>query len=485
MIAFLSVPIALAFPLLEGMLLLSFLERRKHVLSHLERLCTGFFLGLPFSSFLFFFAFLAGVPLTFFGFLVLHLLLIAALLLLAWKWVPKRSLWKLLFPQDAPSCSFGFSGVPQWIQVVCIFLLLWVLFKIAIGAYDLFAFPPYFNDIYANWNMRAKAFFTSQSLLLDLPRSHRFFFGGRVPSYPLTVYFTKVWLAMVSGGWNEAAVNSVHLLWFLALIGMFAAALSRLTSAVFATLGVFVLVSLPLFFLHGVNAYADVLMSASLFLPLLFWYRWMLEEDETGQHVWLLLQSVSSALMLFVKSEALLLFLPPLTLLLALSSLWKTRSLRISIRTMGVFLGIVSLVLLPWALFKVIVGLEFGNAQSVGQFVLSPHPDVPLAVLNELFYTGSFLLFSPVFLLFLALSWRYWSHHAVGFLLLFLGIVLLGQFGIYYLTPLAAEAIRHTGYGRGIVQLLPSLTFIAMLLLQSIIATSIRERSRVLPSPPR
>jgi hypothetical protein len=59
--------------------------------------------------------------------------------------------------------------------------------------------------------------------------------------------------------------------------------------------------------------------------------------------------------------------------------------------------------------------------------------------------------------------------------------VLVGQFLIYYLTPLATEAVKHTGYGRGIVQLLPSLTFSAILLLQYIIATLIADRSRGLP----
>src|SRR3989338_5848861 len=196
---------------------------------------------------------------------------------------------------------------------------------------------------------------------------------------------------MVLGYWSDALVNSIHLVWFVSLLGLLFGALTRFLGAAFGFLGVYILVSLPLFLIHGVNAYTDVLMGAQLFLPLLFLYEWVKAESRERQRTALLLLSAFSAAMLFVKSEALLLFLPLLTLLLGINAWRRFPTLSSFGKTMGTFLGMVSVIALPWILFKVAIGLEFGNAQAVSRFVLSPNPDVPSAIGNDLLYTGIYL----------------------------------------------------------------------------------------------
>lgn len=489
----LSIPAALAFPIFEGLLLIAFIEKKEPLLSHIERIAAAFLLGLSWSSFVLFLATLSGVPLTFPGFLVVHLCFIALLLFLVRFRVSHFGMRDILFPKNAPKLSLRLSSsLSTPLKVLLGLLFFWMILKILAGAYDLLLTPSYFNDTYANWNIRAKAFFTSESLLLDLPRAHRFYFGGRVPSYPLTIYFTKVWLAMIQGEWRDSVSNSVHLFWFLSLLALVFGALTRLASAVYGFLGVYILVSLPLLFLQGVNAYTDVIMSAYLFLPLLCLYQWMISGAQSGAAMnpsesqrasgsWLLLLSVSAAAMVFVKSEALLLFLPPLTLVFGIALFRSSPLKRSALEAFGTYLGTIAIIAIPWIAFKMLYGLEFGNAQGVSSFILRPNPDVPAAILGDLLYTGSFLIFFPIFLFLVLLHGRRLWRDPLFFLLVFLFIVFSGQFLIYYLTPLALEAISHTGYGRGIVQLLPSLTFVAVLLFQSIIATLIEVRSRVLP----
>jgi hypothetical protein len=472
--------IGMLVPVLQGLLLLRIFERKVRVLSHPERLAAALLLGMPLGNFVLFFALLLGVPVTLVGFLAVHGALLILLSFLVWKFA-RGSFKDVLLPKDSPRLSLSLKSIPLPFKVIGGIFLFWMILKIVAGAYDLLSIPSYFDDTYANWNMRAKAFYESQSLLLDLPRTDPFFFGGRVPSYPLTIYLTKVWLALLNGEWSDTLVNGVHLVWFALLLTLIFGSLSRLLSSLWGFLGVYILVSLPLVFMHGVNAYTDVLLSASLFLPLLSFYQWMEENDRERKTVWFFLLSVASAAILFVKSEALLLFLPPLLLLFGIASFFEKESLLVWGRHLSKYVGIVALVASPWILFKAYYGLEFGNAQAVGKFALSLHSEVPEAILNDLLHTGSYLLFFSVFLLIVILSFREWVRKPIGFLLLFLGIVLVGQFLIYYLTPLATEAVKHTGYGRGIVQLLPSLTFSAILLLQYIIATLIADRSRGLP----
>ena len=100
--SFIALPIALAFPLLEGLLFLALLERKVRILSHLERWCAALFLGLPISSFVLFFATLLGLPLTRMGFLIGHIVIIALLALALWRWARPKSFTELLFPSRPP-----------------------------------------------------------------------------------------------------------------------------------------------------------------------------------------------------------------------------------------------------------------------------------------------------------------------------------------------------------------------------------------------
>lgn len=488
MIAFLTIPLALAIPSLEGVLLLRILEGRVPVLYRFERWCAGLFLGLAGSAYVLFFAVLAGVPVTLSGFLSVHAVMLAVLFFFFQFSIPASPVLPL------PSFRALKQSLPPWLFFLGCFLALWTLLKVGVGAYDLLSVPPYFDDTYANWNMRAKAFYVSESLLLDLSRDHEMFFGGRVPSYPLTVYFAKVWLAQVHGGlqetlgteegpalhrsgasgagWSEGVVNSVHLVWFIGLLSLLFCALIRTVSCTWALFGVYTLVSLPLVILHGTNPYSDVAMAAYLFFALSSLIEWAKTSDPLSQRSWFRIMCCSVALMIFVKSEALLLFLPPITVLFLMSWWRREHTEPGSWKTVAQYACSVACVALPWIAFKASLGLEFGNAQSVGglSMALSLHEEVPGAIFNDLFYTGSYLLFFPVLLLLLTLTQRFWKRDAITLLLLFLAIVFLGQFLIYTLTPLGPEAANHTGFGRGMVQLLPSLVFLVTCLLAKLLS---------------
>ena len=326
----------------------------------------------------------------------------------------------------------------------------------------------------------------------------------RVPSYPLTVHLSKVWIAKTVGNWNESAVNSIHLFWFLALLGIFFSALKRELNAAWAIAGTAALVSLPLLLVHGVNAYSDVLMGGFVFAALYSFYRWMKEGDEGAKRSWLLIFAGFSAAMIFVKNEALLIFIPTIGILFAYACskapstkhqiLNKSQALnpkRVSAWNLGfisdlgfgiwdflIWLLIVSSVVVPWTLFKWFEGLTFGNATAVSGFSLEVHEGVAFAVEGDLLYTGSYLLFFPLFLLLLFMGWRFYLRKSLGALVAFFLIVLLGEFCIYLLTPLATEAIRHTGFGRGMVHLLPVGVFISIMILQKLFSTGEAVTSR-------
>lgn len=457
---------ALSLFLIEGFLFVRILEGKNSVLSQAERLAYGFLLGCAVFGYAAFWLVLMGFPLNFTGMLIAHVLLLIVLvscLVYCHRFRGGRPLTAMLVPASSVP-----DRIPSpWLKFLLAWCVVWTLVKIVIGGYDLLSTPAYFNDTYASWNMRAKVFFVEESLLLDREPTDEYFFGGRVPSYPLTVHLSKVWIAKTVGNWNESAVNSIHFFWFLALLVIFFGALKRELNAAWAIAGTAALVSLPLVLVHGVNAYSDVLMGGFVFAALYAFYRWMREGDRGAKRSWLFLFAGFSATMVFVKNEALLIFVPTIGVIFAYSCfVEKIRNQQSAISNFLIWLLIVSSFAIPWTLFKWFEGLTFGNATAVSGFSLEIHEGVAFAVEGDLLYTGSYLLFFPLFALLLFMGWRLYLRKPLGALVLFFLIVLVGEFCIYLLTPLATEAIRHTGFGRGMVHILPIGVFVSMLIVQ-------------------
>ncbi|MEK7137276.1 MAG: hypothetical protein AAB853_03250 [Patescibacteria group bacterium] len=471
--AFLTVPLALLLIALEGALLLRIVERSQPYFYRVERLAAGFLVGSALSAFILFFAVYFGIlPLSFTGFAIGHGMIIGVLLLIFFLRFGWSGFSQFSNLNSHTSTVLSVTPIPRWALLLGAFLLLFALLKIVAVSTDLLLTPAYFDDVYANWNMRAKVFYLSESLLLDLPPSHELFFGGRVPSYPLTMYFTKVFAVMSAGGWSEAAANGVNLAFFLVLLILFVSALRREAGSLWGTLGLILLLSFPLLLTHATAAYSDIAMAGGVLLLATLLRAFFSAGEERRRAMLLRLLGVTIASMVFLKSEALLLYFPPLAFFLLGGSLKNLRDGKLVAAETWPFFAIVASVALPWVLFKLRYGLAFGNAQQIGGFSLAPHAEVIPAITNDLLYTGSYLLFFPVFILLLSLMGRRFSRTSFLPPLLFLGAIFLGQCLLYYLTPLALEAIRHTGFGRGVLQLLPSFAFFAVLLLRDLLGDS-------------
>jgi hypothetical protein len=482
----LTYPLAFFILALEGTLFIRLLEGRSPVLYHVERWCTGFLLASALTSFLFLWGFLFGVPLNLAGFLGMHAVTLLILLGLTGQRFPR-----FCFPPSPSMQRGGFrtaatalkdfrSQRPQWVFILLCVLLIWTGVKIGAGLTNILTIPSYWNDTYASWNMRAKVLYKSENLLIGLPKDHEYYFGGRVASYPLTVYFTKIWFAHITGGftlseasgaslvegWNDTVVNSLSFAWFILLLTCVFLALLRETNLFWSITGLYLLVSLPLVLMHGTNAYSDGLMAAHLFLALHFFYRWVREDDSGRKQSWLLLFGAAAGAMTFIKNEAMLIYLPPLVLFFVIH-LWKIcPSIDHLKKPLLQFCVLVGFVSVPWVLFKIGLGLTFGNATAPSTFSLIPNEDALYAMEGDLLYTGSYLLFFPLLILLIFLTFHFWRKHAVGFLILFLIIVLIGEICIYWLTPIATEAIRHTAFGRGMVHLIPGAVFAVVILLR-------------------
>lgn len=444
--AFLALPIGLAFPTLIGWLLLRIAEGSKPVLFTFERWIAGFVLGCIAAMYAIFLTEISGIG----SFSVWSMLLTQSILIagLGFWYYTKRSTYGV-----SPALNLHIATLPLWQKIVFGLAGVWVLAKLAAGCVVL-AGPAYFDDVVSNWNMRGKAFYVDQQLVLDIDRN--------IAAYPQSVPLVKTWLANLHGSWSEALVNMPHILWYISLLALVFFALRRRLSTAWALLGTYILASIPFVVMHGAVAYADLFLSSVIFLAV-SWLYFAARSNEPARSTFLRIGAIATALLIFTKNEALLLHLPPI-LLLFTGVLLVSKEQKNKLLWYGIA---VAAVLLPWVLFKWTNNLNFGNAKEVSGMVLEWHAGVLQAIFSNTFLEGNWSLLPGVFFGLLLLHRVAIVRTALCIPVFFVLIVIAGQLPIYLLTNLYVEAINQTGYARGILHLVPLIVFCSTILLRS------------------
>ena len=332
---FLWLPIGLMFPTIIGSLALRMIEWKSPVLHWSERWILGFVLGITLTMYLTFLAHVAGlVPFTFWGFLGVQVVMLATLGTL-YFFLRKSDHREVLNDQSPfwkPDSTFR---IPTWSKGIIVLLCLWTIFKIASGAALLIGSPPYHDDVFNNWNMRGKLFYETERLTLTIPLGDEQVSRAGVSSYPPTVPMLKTWLATLAGKWDEGLVNASHILWYLSALALVFLFLRRSLPSLWAGLGTYLLASLPLYLMHGSNAYADVFLSTHLFASVTLLFSTATSPHRSSSLTFLKLSAVASALLIFTNNESLLLYLPPPLLTGFLFLLWLRRRFALSHKEIG------------------------------------------------------------------------------------------------------------------------------------------------------
>lgn len=464
----LLLPIGLIPTTAIGWLCVRVLEWHTPVLRPLERWTIGAVLGLTLSMYWVFVLHVGlGLPLTLLGFIGAFALLLLPLAgVWAWNIRPLRV--------SPPNVHLPHGTLPRWTMIALIVVGGWTALRLLAMGMLLVATPTYFDDASDNWNLRGKVFFTHHEIRLSLsPDSDAI---APISSYPPAVPLAKTWLSTLAGSWQEPLVNGLHMVWYAAALVFVFCALRRRVSQSWALLGVYLLASLPLYLIHGLNAYADVFLSVHIFVALACVFHAASATTRDTARAFLRLAALATSILPFTKNEGLVLYLPPLLLVTALT-LWKLHRQRVLHRRdcveilawHGVFLlGILG----PWLWFKWSNGLTFGNAKGLFGFSdLTWQPIVFLAIAVNTFFEGNWLLLFPLFMLVLVMQWRRTWAWPVGIFTLFFWILYLVQMFAFVFTALSAEALMQTGYARGLIHLMPLTVTLVTLLLHATLAT--------------
>ncbi len=450
--------VGLGLPAACGWLLLRLCEGDSPVLGRAERAAAGLVAGGTVMMAIVFALHVAtGMPLGRAGFLGTEL---ASLAILGGLYAWKRP------TGTAPALPA--SARPRWEPLVWI-LLAFAVAKVAFASVTfLLLTPTFLDDTLDNWNLRGKVFFEDRALTLVLPGEDPVASPKGVSSYPPAVPLLKASMAAIAGEWSDPLANAPHAVWFAAAATLLYAAVRRVLARHWALLAAYAYLSLPLATMHGTNPYADVFVSAHVFLAAAWMLAALKEENENRARSWFLLAGIALGALSFTKNEGIIVYTPPLILILVLALGWRWKAGRTDIRMIASTLLRVALplavVALPWLVFKWANGLTFGNAKPFTEFTIHWRENVLMSVGVNTFLEGNWLLLFPLF--FGLLAWRRRAAWIAWLpLTAFVCIVYFGQLMLFLFTDLAAEALMQTGYARGLIQLMPCIVLLTALLL--------------------
>jgi hypothetical protein len=454
---YLLLPIGLALPTVCGWLLLRIVEGQTPVLFKWERWTAGFVLGGILTTYLIFLTEVTGIgSFSFLSMFLTQLILLMILGGLYWKNRSKLTDNLNLTTDNSSPWKF-------WQKIVAATLGLWVIAKLVSG-FILLIGPAYFDDTISNWNIRGKAFYIHQELILEIIPGK----GSGIGSYPQAIPLQKAWLAHL-GGWHEGLVNSLHMIWYLAALALVFFALRRLMNLRWSLLGVYLLASVPLYTMHGVSAYGDCFLSVVIFLAV-SWLFFAARSVGTDRMTFIRLGAIATGLLIYTKSEALLLHLPPLAVLvLGLLILGGMTGMQKK-KTIAWYGLCVSSVLIPWVLFKRMNDLGFGNAKNISGMALEWHEGVLRAIGINTFWEGNWSLLPILFLGLVIAKWRTAFRSNLIILTGFVIVVIVGQLPIYMFTALYVEALNQTGYARGIIHLIPVVVVVTTVILERVMS---------------
>jgi hypothetical protein len=383
--------IALIVPTLLGFMTISYFLHEETGAGVLERLCLAFPLGMSLLTVQMFLLALMGVPLTLWHILAPLMLEIAGLYLAVRK---RRK--TLLGGISFDLIKEIIFTEKSWIKKI-ILIVITVAIGVKLGTVfmETYLRPIFAWDSFANWSASAKAFYYSQSLLLNVPAVD--FFGkgvlDRNINYPPHNPLMQVWLSLWMGGFDEVYAkfwSPVYLLCITIYLYLVATReVSRLVSLVIVAL----FLSSPLIAVHAVEPYSDVPLSAYILITLTAFLAAMRGRSE----YWPVL-GLFSAAALFTKDEATFFVLP--LMLSVVLFLWRSKMNKSDIRKTILSLSSCLLLAAPWFVFKFSHSLGYGADYVTFKLTFRPEMLYKVASLILMFQNFNvFFVFFPILII--------------------------------------------------------------------------------------
>lgn len=267
---------------------------------------------------------------------------------------------KIVYPKFKnfkPFWQKQFRNFTAWTSLdkfLLVFLILTILLRIGGSIWSITNIPTYDFDAWNNWNLRAKVIYTQNGIPLD--KTESFYLAGGIGSYPLNDAILKVWLATAAGSFEDKYVNLTSVFYYLVLILVFYFSLPARTNRKIKLLGVYLLSSLPLLFLHAQIPYADLLFSLTLFLIVSSMFYFLAGSGNSFYYLSLIFLAFS----VWTKNEGLSIIFP----VMVFTSLILVIIKKVKLKDFFLAWFFSVLTVLPWLYFRIVNRLDFLSGDS-------------------------------------------------------------------------------------------------------------------------
>ncbi|HTW96031.1 MAG TPA: hypothetical protein VMD74_00010 [Candidatus Methylomirabilis sp.] len=332
---------------------------------------------------------------------------------------------------------------------VVAFLVLIILANSFVLLDNALARPTMTFDSVTMWAAKAKILFYENHVSFD-KNSPLYLGGGGHINYPWQIPLQVFWLEANLGHFDDLLSNLIFIAYFFALLLVLFFWLKKFTSGFVALVFTFFLFSMPLFFYHGFNAYADLPLAFYVLLGGGFLYFWL----SSGRKRDLFASAIFFGLSFWVKDGAIF-YLAPAVFVVAVAALagWREK------KAMWQYPLVMAAPVLPWLLFKIFYHQGINNTGWGFGF----HPQI-------------FESFFWAMLMFTSGSWNLWWAVLIIFLLvnikkmasdraLLLGWVFaiscfLAILAVYLFTERFEFAVDQTSVSRNLLVLVPVMVFL-------------------------
>ena len=327
-------------------------------------------------------------------------------------------------------------------------LLLLIIAQIGLATFNAFSRPVATYDSTTMWSYKAKVLYSeSPQSFFDI-NNINYLGGNSHVNYPWNIPLMQFWLSELLGEFNDVAINYIFVGFYISILILLYGFL-RFYLSIFKSLTlVFLLSSMPLFFYHSYNAYADLPLSYLILASFGCLYLWLDSKERGCFNISAFYLSIA----IFTKSEGVL-FIVALALLL----LYLVRLKRLQRKQWYFYLGLVILCISPWEYFRLSHGLGITNEGGELGF----HPEVFYSLYSTFFLTNSFSIWWYVVLVvFLISIKKIFTHKMLLFGWAYLFLLIFFYSIIYVSTDSYMAAITYTAVGRNILTITPLSVFI-------------------------
>lgn len=362
-----------------------------------------------------------------------------------------------------------FKKISTIFKLIIVIWTIWIIIKLSFWFISIVNVPTYQDDTFWNWNYRAKVWFNRQELVID--KKDKDFMWWWYKQYPITPSMYKTYLINFVWEWDEWLVNLPSFIYYICWIILLFFMIFRETKSLkFAFLWLYIISSVPLYYIHWTNPYFDVMQSIYFLITLYLLFSWYKNDNLQYLKLWLVFSGLSS----FIKSEWLTIYLPLILWFFCVLLIIKNKNNTFSIIKKICLSFIIYLIPVIFTIFKLFNWLWFWNwSSNLSEFWVSFNKEALLSIVNNsLLRNGSFWIYfaSFIFILLTYLVYRKKNYNkSILIFILFLLVlfIILGSL-LVFINSLHIEAISQTWSNRVIIQLIPCFVFFEVIILKDL-----------------